>query len=82
MTSFEIGMWSFPVLLALIFLRIPIAIAMLSVGFLGNYVVTQSTGMMLSQMKHLVYGTFSNYSFSIIFHLVKIRESSNLAKFF
>ncbi|MGJ8584778.1 MAG: TRAP transporter large permease [Marinosulfonomonas sp.] len=66
MTNFEIGLWSFPILLILIFMRIPIAIAMLSVGFLGNYVVTQSTGMMLSQMKHLVYGTFSNYSFSII----------------
>lgn len=66
MTNFEIGLWSFPILLLLIFIRIPIAVAMLSVGFLGNYVVTQSTGMMLSQMKHLVYGTFSNYSFSII----------------
>lgn len=66
MTNFEIGLWSFPILLILIFMRIPIAIAMLSVGFLGNYVVTHSTGMMLSQMKHLVYGTFSNYSFSII----------------
>lgn len=66
MSNFEIGLWSFPVLLALIFLRVPIAVSMLCVGFLGNYFVNQSTGMMLSQMKHLVYGTFSNYSFSII----------------
>ncbi|MGB5557219.1 MAG: TRAP transporter large permease [Paracoccaceae bacterium] len=66
MSNFEIGLWSFPVLLVLIFLRIPIGLAMLAVGFVGNYTVTGSTGMMLSQMKHLVYGTFSSYSLSII----------------
>ncbi|MBW8639315.1 TRAP transporter large permease [Hoeflea sp. WL0058] len=66
MTNFEIGLWSFPVLLALIFLRIPIAIAMLVVGFGGNYLVTGSTGMVFSQLKHTTYGTFSSYSFSII----------------
>lgn len=66
MSNFEIGLWSFPVLLVLIFLRFPIAIAMLAVGFAGNYAITHSTGMVLSQMKHLVYGTFSNYSLSII----------------
>jgi len=66
MTNFEIGIWSFPVLLILIFLRIPIAVAMLAVGFGGNYIVNGSSLMMLSQMKHLVFGTFSNYSLSII----------------
>jgi len=66
MTNFEIGLWSFPILLILIFLRIPIALAMLTVGFVGNYAINHSTMMVLSQMKHLVYGTFSNYSLSII----------------
>ncbi len=66
MTDFEIGVWSFPVLLVLIFLRVPIALAMLSVGFLGNYLVHGTTAMMLSQMKHLVFGTFSSYTLSII----------------
>ncbi|MGC8202271.1 TRAP transporter large permease [Aliiroseovarius sp. PTFE2010] len=66
MSNFEIGLWSFPLLLVLIFLRIPIGLAMLGVGFLGTYLVNGTTVMMMSQLKHLVYGTFSNYSFSII----------------
>jgi len=35
MSALEIGFWSFPVLLALIFVRIPIALAMLIVGLVG-----------------------------------------------
>ena len=66
MTDFAIGIWSFPVLLALIFLRVPIALAMLAVGFLGNYLVNGTTAMMLSQMKHLVFGTFTSYTLSIV----------------
>lgn len=66
MSNFELALWSFPVLLILIFLRFPIAAAMLAVGFGGAYMVTGSPNMMLSQLKTLSYGTFSNYSFSII----------------
>ena len=43
MSNFEIGLWSFPVLLVLIFLRIPIGLAMLLVGVGGNYLITGST---------------------------------------
>ncbi|MFV2003012.1 MAG: TRAP transporter large permease, partial [Paracoccaceae bacterium] len=66
MSDFALGLWSFPLLLGLIFLRVPIALAMLSVGFIGNYLVTGSTNMMLSQMKFLVFGTFSSYTLSIV----------------
>ena len=66
MSNFELALWSFPVLLAIIFLRVPIALAMLAVGFGGIYLVTGSSAMMLNQLKTLTYGTFSNYSFSII----------------
>ena len=66
MSSFEIGLWAFPVLLALIFLRLPIGLAMLGVGFAGTYLVNGNSIMMMSQLKHLTYGTFSSYSFSII----------------
>lgn len=66
MSNFELALWSFPVLLILIFLRFPIAAAMLTVGFGGAYMVTGSPNMMLAQLKTLTYGTFSNYSFSII----------------
>jgi len=66
MSAFEIGLYSFPVLLILIFLRMPIGLAMLAVGFFGTWLVNGSTIMMMSQLKHSTYGTFSNYSFSII----------------
>jgi tripartite ATP-independent transporter DctM subunit len=66
MSRIEIGLWSFPVLLLLIFLRIPIGVAMAVVGFGGAYLLNGNSLMMLSQLKHLSYGEFSSYSFSII----------------
>ncbi|GHD61220.1 C4-dicarboxylate ABC transporter permease [Thalassobaculum fulvum] len=66
MSHLEIGLWSFPVLLLLIFLRIPIGIAMFGVGVIGSIILNGTPLMMLAQLKHLPYGTFSNYSFSII----------------
>lgn len=66
MTDYALALWSFPVLLLLIFLRIPIALAMLVVGFGGTWMVTGSPNMMLAQLKSLTYSTFSQYSFSII----------------
>jgi tripartite ATP-independent transporter DctM subunit len=66
MSSFEIGLWSFPVLLALIFLRLHISVAMFAVGFGGYWLVAGSPMPMLSQLKHLTYGTSASYSFSII----------------
>ena len=66
MTSLELGAWSFPLLLALIFLRVPIGLAMLLVGFFGTWLVTGSWVPILAQMKSLTYDTFSNYSLSIV----------------
>ena len=66
MSRVEIGLLAFPVLLVLLFLRIPIGVAMLAVGFGGAWLVNGNAVMMLSQFKHLVYGEFSSYSFSII----------------
>ncbi len=66
MTSLELGLWSFPVLLAMIFLRIPIGLAMLIVGFFGTWLVTGSWVPILAQLKSLTYSTFSNYSLSIV----------------
>lgn len=66
MSNFELALWSFPVLLILIFIRIPIALAMLAVGFGGSYLVIGSPMMMMNQLKTLTYGTVSNYSYSII----------------
>lgn len=66
MSDFSIGLWSFPVLLTLIFARIPIGLAMLIMGVCGTWLVNGTAVMTLSQLKTLTFGTFSNYSLSII----------------
>ena len=66
MTNIELALWSFPVLLLLVFLRAPIALAMIGVGVGGTWLVIGHPMMPLNQLKTLTYGTFSNYSFSII----------------
>ncbi len=66
MSPFELAIWSFPVLLLLVFLRAPIGLAMIGVGVTGTYLVIGTPMMTLNQLKTLTYGTFSNYSFSII----------------
>ena len=55
MSNIEIGLWSFPVLLFLIFIRIPIGLAMMAVGFGGTWMVFGSTLMTMGQLKHLTY---------------------------
>ena len=50
MSNIDLALWSLPILLILIFLRAPIALAMLAVGFAGTYMVTGTTMMTLNQM--------------------------------
>ncbi|HEY8594678.1 MAG TPA: TRAP transporter large permease [Devosiaceae bacterium] len=67
MSALEVGIWSFPVLLALIFLRIPIGVAMFVVGVVGNVLVRNGNWTpILSQFKDLTYSTFSSDSLSIV----------------
>lgn len=66
MSNIELAIWSFPILLFLIFMRIPIALAMLAVGFGGTFLVTGTPNMTLNQLKNLTFGTFASYSLSII----------------
>ncbi|WP_040821381.1 TRAP transporter large permease [Thalassobium sp. R2A62] len=66
MSSFQIGLLSFPVLLTLIFLRIPLAAAMFFVGLTGTYLISGNTRMIDSQLKTFTYGNLTNYSLSII----------------
>ncbi|MDH5206802.1 MAG: TRAP transporter large permease subunit, partial [Hylemonella sp.] len=58
--------WSFPALLLLIFLRLPIGLAMLSLGLLGSYLVYGNIMPLLNSVKTLAYGQFSIHSLSII----------------
>ena len=66
MSNLEIGLWSFPVLLTLIFLRMPIGLAMLLVGIGGSWVINGTPLMVFNQLKTLTYSTFSSYSLSIV----------------
>jgi tripartite ATP-independent transporter DctM subunit len=66
MTNTELAIWSFPVLLGLIFLRVPIGLAMMLVGAGGTYLVIGTPAMTLNQLKSLTFSTFSNYSLSIV----------------
>jgi tripartite ATP-independent transporter DctM subunit len=66
LTNIELGLWAFPVILALIFLRIPIGLAMLAVGIGGSWLVTGSLNPVMAQFKNLTHGTFANYSLSVV----------------
>ncbi|MCL3880780.1 TRAP transporter large permease [Marivita sp. GX14005] len=66
MSLLELGLWSFPVLLALIFLRAPIGLAMLLWGIGGFWIALGSPDAILAKLKSETYSTFSNYSLSII----------------
>ncbi len=66
MSNIDIALWSFPVLMVLIFLRIPIGPSMLLVGIVGTWLVTDRWTPILSQLKTLTWTNFSSYSLSII----------------
>ncbi len=61
-----IGLLSFPALLALIFLRVPIGLAMFLTGLVGLVLVTGGTNMPLSRLQTETFTTFASYSLSII----------------
>jgi C4-dicarboxylate transporter, DctM subunit len=66
LSGLEIGLWSFPVLLLLIFLRAPIGLAMLLCGLGGMWLVTGSPNIALAKLKTEVFTTFGSHSLSII----------------
>ncbi len=61
-----IGALSFPALLVLIFLRVPIGLGMFLAGFVGLILVSGDTTIPLARLKSETYTTFSNYSLSIV----------------
>jgi len=66
MDALSLAAWSFPVLLLLIFLRVPIGLSMLTLGLVGSWLVYGSAAPLLNHMKTLAYGTFSSHSLSIV----------------
>ncbi|MCF2871525.1 TRAP transporter large permease [Octadecabacter sp. G9-8] len=66
MTDFQLGLLGFPALLILIFVRVPVAAALFTVGLIGTYLVEGNMRLMDSQLKTFTYGQFTSYSLSII----------------
>ncbi|MBU2981323.1 TRAP transporter large permease [Lentibacter algarum] len=66
MSDIAIGALSFPALLGLIFLRVPIGLAMFLAGLVGLVLVTGDTNIPFARLKSETFGTFSSYSLSII----------------
>lgn len=67
MSNLELGFYSFPFLLLMIFLRAPIGLAMLLCGFGGWYwAMGGNPTPLLAKLKSETYTTFSSYSLSII----------------
>ncbi len=66
MSGLALALLAFPIMLVMIFIRIPIAVAMAITGFVGTWIVLGSPNAPLSQMKTLSYTTFASYSLSIV----------------
>ena len=66
MSPLEIGALSFPALMVLIFIRIPIGLSMFLVGLVGMVLVTGGPNYALARLKSETYTTFSSYSLSIV----------------
>ena len=66
MSALELGLWSLPVMLALILARVPIMLAMFAIGVIGQYLILGSWTPFLGQMKTITYSTFSSYSLSVV----------------
>ncbi|GLQ55380.1 TRAP transporter large permease [Devosia nitrariae] len=66
MSNVLLGVLSFPVVLLLIFVRVPIGLAMLIVGVVGSWMITGSINPVMAQFKSLTYSTFASYSLSVV----------------
>jgi tripartite ATP-independent transporter DctM subunit len=66
LSNIEIGLWSFPVLMLAIFLRVPIGLAMFLAGFLGLGIINDGFTVALAKLKTESFTTFSSYSLSIV----------------
>ena len=66
MSALEIGIASFPALMLLIFLRVPIGLAMFLVGLVGLFFVTDGVTVPFARLKSETFSTFSSYSLTIV----------------
>jgi C4-dicarboxylate transporter, DctM subunit len=66
MTPLVLGFLGLPTVLILIFLRVPIGLAMLGVGIFGSWMITGSFNPVAAQFKNLTYSTYASYSLSVV----------------
>ncbi len=66
MDPIQLALWAFAVLLGLIFMGVPIALAMMAVGLVGSYLIFGAIDPLLSQLNIMAYSQFSSHSLSII----------------
>jgi tripartite ATP-independent transporter DctM subunit len=66
MSDLMLGLLGIPLVLVLIFLRVPIGIAMFGVGIMGTWLVTGSVNPVVAQFKNLTYSTYASYSLSVV----------------
>jgi tripartite ATP-independent transporter DctM subunit len=66
LTDLQLSIASLPILLVLIFLRMPIGLAMLVVGLGGTAWVSGGSLIVLAKLKSETYSTFSSYFLSIV----------------
>jgi tripartite ATP-independent transporter DctM subunit len=66
LSNLEIGILSFPALLLMIFLRVPIGLAMFITGYVGYWVVTGDTRMPMARLKSAAYSTFASESLAVV----------------
>ena len=66
MSATLIGVVGIGVLMTLIFIRVPIGLAMLVCGIVGTWIVRDSSRPILASFKSLPFDTFSNYSLSLV----------------
>lgn len=66
MDPIHLAAWSLPLLMVLIFLRVPIGLTMLGVGIVGTALCYGTFAPLLNQLKTMAYGQFSTDSLSIV----------------
>lgn len=66
MTPLMLGFLAIPTVLILIFLRVPIGVAMFGIGVFGTWLISGSFNPVAAQFKNLTYSTFASYSLSVV----------------
>ncbi|MCW1930955.1 TRAP transporter large permease [Pararhodobacter zhoushanensis] len=66
MSNLAIGILSFPVLLGLIFVRVPIGLSMFVTGFCGYWIIDGSSRIPLAQLKNAAYSTFASEALAVV----------------